>query len=89
MVTADEWSLPSSTCRAGVSATYLTISWPVLDNEVREGFRAGGLTDLVTYLVCGALGGAMLGRIDRDEESNMQPLIGANEIFAVAVNVLD
>ena len=44
---------------AGMSATYLTASWPVHDQEVLEGFRASGLADLATYIVSDSLGGSI------------------------------
>jgi hypothetical protein len=44
---------------AGMSATYVTASWPVHDREALDAFRASGLPDLATYLVSDALGGAI------------------------------
>jgi hypothetical protein len=47
-----------------LSATYLTASWTVRDQEVLAGFRASGLSDLATYLVSEALAvavGALVG----------------------------
>ncbi len=43
----------------GMSATYITASWPVHDEEVLDAFRASGLPDLATYLVSDALGSAI------------------------------
>jgi hypothetical protein len=48
---------------AGMSATYLTASWPVHDHELLEGFRASGLPDLATYIVSDALGGAIVALV--------------------------
>jgi hypothetical protein len=49
---------------AAMSATYLTASWTVRDQEVLAGFRASGLSDLASYLVSEALAvsiGALVG----------------------------
>jgi hypothetical protein len=48
---------------AGMSATYLTVSWPVRDREVLEGFRASGLPDLPTYLVSDTLGSSIVALV--------------------------
>lgn len=48
---------------AGMSATYITASWPVHDREVLEGFRASGLPDLATYMVSDYLGGSIVALV--------------------------
>lgn len=48
---------------AGMSATYLTASWPVHDREVLDGFRASGGTDLSTYMVSSSLGGSIVALV--------------------------
>jgi len=48
---------------AGMSATYITASWPVRDHEVLEAFRASGLPDLATYMVSETLGGSIVALV--------------------------
>jgi hypothetical protein len=47
----------------GMSATYISASWPVHDREVLEAFRISELPDLPTYMVSEALGSSIVGLI--------------------------